>query len=260
MLTKLLPELIVRETRRFLHKHGKDVMIIAGTIGLVATNVLVAKATVNLIEEKNETEEPPTKKEERIMMVRHYAAPAILGVTSMGLVLAGNRKYAKTEASLISAYTALNERYLAYRNKVIAELGEERNDSLECELIEEKTSNMKIPKSYEPGFVTIYDEFDTSHGDNGFFTISMCELQDAEYQLNRMFAVKGWVSLNDFYELLGWEYTMKGEELGWGMEHAFDQNGIVWVDFSHELVAKPDGTEYYILRYETVPEAGYINN
>ena len=43
------------------------------------------------------------------------------------------------------------------------------------------------------------------------------EIMDAEYHLNRNFVMRGYASLNEFYEFLGLPQTERGEELGWTM-------------------------------------------
>ena len=82
------------------------------------------------------------------------------------------------------------------------------------------------------------------------------EVMDAEYHINRNFALRGETNLNEFYEFLGLDPTDAGCEIGWDIysdEYAFEK---LWIDFEHHLVVTEDGTEYY--RIEIVPPSAVV--
>ena len=57
----------------------------------------------------------------------------------------------------------------------------------------------------------------------------MASVLNAQYHLNRNFTLRGYVSLNEFYEFLGIEKVVCGEGIGWGQDLLED--GIFWIDF-----------------------------
>ena len=65
----------------------------------------------------------------------------------------------------------------------------------------------------------------------------------AEYHLNRNYALGAEIPLNMFYEFLGIDNVDSGDYIGWGWGLAED--GICWIDFNHTKVTNKDGSVYY---------------
>lgn len=86
-----------------------------------------------------------------------------------------------------------------------------------------------------------------------YFEASLYDVLKAEAGLNRIIANECGAYLNEYYELLGLEPTIEGEELGWS-------NGILeamywtnWVDFYHQKVEMEDGMECTIITMQQEP-------
>lgn len=96
--------------------------------------------------------------------------------------------------------------------------------------------------------------FEYYHGD--FFLRSKEEVLSAEYRLNLKFSITGYVSLNDFYELLYLPKSDIGETIGWAFGN--DLYRYPWIDFTHELVELEDGMHCYIIEMPNPPESDYL--
>lgn len=224
-------ELIIKNIGVFLRRNAPQIAIGCGIIGFAVTNYLTAKATNDIRNEMDEI--PMTKKEENICKIRHYILPAITGTLSAGLVLTGERKFENIQAGLIAAYAALDRKNKEYQKAVAERLSPEQL----AELNHYTPDHMDIP-SPAPNHIEIYDEWTQQ-----FFETTMEELLDAQYQLNRSFALKNRANLNDWIELTGQNYCKDGNVVGWSL-----CNDLLWLDFEMEYI-ESDGHYYYNLHY-----------
>lgn len=71
-------------------------------------------------------------------------------------------------------------------------------------------------------------------GQPEFFERTMEQVWKAELEVNRLLAVRGWVTLNEFYTLLGLPEVPDGDEKGWDQCVGYEYYGYSWVDFAHE--------------------------
>lgn len=71
-------------------------------------------------------------------------------------------------------------------------------------------------------------------GQPEFFERTMEQVWKAELEVNRLLAVRGWVTLNEFYTLLGLPEVPDGDEKGWDQRVGYEYYGYSWVDFTHK--------------------------
>ena len=71
---------------------------------------------------------------------------------------------------------------------------------------------------------------------------------EAEYHLNRNWALGREICVNDLYDFLGIDKIPGGEALGW-----FYEDGISWIDFNHHKTVLNDGLEVYVIDIEYPP-------
>ena len=75
---------------------------------------------------------------------------------------------------------------------------------------------------------------------------------NAEYHLNRNFTMRGYATLNEFYEFLGLEETLFGSMMGWAVD-----DDIYWIDFNHRKTELEGGLECYIVEAPFSPSADW---
>lgn len=71
-----------------------------------------------------------------------------------------------------------------------------------------------------------------------YFEASIEQVLAAEYHLNRNFMLRGYVTINEFYEFLGISHIDGGDMLGWDVCEE-----IFWIDFDHRKITLDDGME-----------------
>ena len=165
-----------------------------------------------------------------LKVAKLYAPSVILGVLSITAILTSNNILRKRNVALAAAYTAVDKGFKEYRNRVVERFGKEVDKELrynikakeiEETVIDEKTGKEKTVKKtvdvINPNdiseFAVIYDD-----GCNGW-------TKDPE--LNKMFLLKqqsyandllksrGYLFLNEVYDMLGFPRTKAGQIVGW---------------------------------------------
>lgn len=226
--------------KNFVKRNGATILTCVGGIGLVATAVTAIKATpkaLNKLEEaKKEKDEELTTFEKFKVVAPTYIPTMAIGVGTLVCIFGANVLNKKQQASLISAYTLLDNSYKEYKRKLKELYGEEAHQEIVDAIAVEKAENVGVRT---PGFIgqsslfvdeqcgetrLFYDEF----GER-FFETTLEQVISAEYHLNRNYNLRGYSVLNEFYDLLGLEFTAYGYELGWCN---YDE-GTFWIDFNH---------------------------
>ena len=162
-------ELMNKVTRKLykvkfgLKKHSPEILVVAGTVGVVTSAVLACKATLkvnavideakenlNKIEvagQKGVTEagetytEEDVKNETKIVYIQTgvklaklYALPVGLGAVSIAAILGGHNILRKRNIAISTAYAALFNDYKGYRSRVVERFGEQLDKELKYNL------------------------------------------------------------------------------------------------------------------------------
>ena len=176
-------ELMNKVTRKLykvkfgLKKHSPEILVVAGTVGVVTSAVLACKATLkvnavvdeakenlNKIEvagQKGVTEagetytEEDVKNETKIVYIQTgvklaklYALPVGLGVVSIAAILGGHNILRKRNIALAASYTALFNDFKGYRSRVVERFGEQLDKELKYNL---KTKEVEEIVVHEDG-------------------------------------------------------------------------------------------------------------
>ena len=246
-----------------LQKHTPTILTATGIVGVVATTVLASKATLKLepiideMEEalavaKNVRVEAPEKYSERdytkditrtyttaVVKVGKLYAPAIsLGVLSISCLISSHGIMQKRNVALAAAYKTVEEGFSAYRQRVIEEFGEEKDQeiriqsmkTLEVEEKDPKTGKTTTTKVFDPNRVSDYARFFDESNPNwrraddqlNFFFV-----KQAQTYMNNLLQARGHVFLNEAYDALGIPRSQAGAVVGW----VISKDGDNFVDF-----------------------------
>ena len=171
-------EFVAKLTRTFnrtglkLQKHSPEILLVAGTVGVVASTVMACKATLKVEEivddakQKIDTihevaanpamaekySEEDSKKDLAIVytqtavkFIKLYGPAVALGVASLGCMIGSNRILNKRNAALAAAYAAVDKSFKEYRGRVIERFGEKMDKELRYNIkaqeVEETTTD-----------------------------------------------------------------------------------------------------------------------
>lgn len=208
--------------------------------GVVATAVLTAKATPKaekLLKELKDENPEPTTLETVKKVAPAYIPAAVSGTLTIACIAATTILNRKSQASLASAYALLNHNYQRYRDHVKKIFGEDADQKVVDSIVKEECKSKPLYSTTGWGVDTLdfnvqeekrlfYDSYSER-----YFESTIGRVLQAEYHLNRNFALGGNVSVNMFYDFLGLEPVKDGDVNRWDVD-----GGIMWVDFNHRTV------------------------
>lgn len=246
----------------YLRRHSSTILTCLGAVGVVATAVASAKATpkaIQLLEKvKEEKGEELTKTEAIINAAPAYFPSVAIGAATIACVFGANILNQRQQAALTSAYALVDTAYKDYRNKVKEMLGEETDVKIRDAIAIDKRKDIDV---YAPGCGSIdtsgetclfYDEYRRS-----YFESTMAAVLNAEYHFNRNFSMRGYASLNEFYEFLGLPPVEEGDVLGWTSWVLAEDYEAAWIDFDHRKITLEDGMECYKIELPIPPYYDY---
>lgn len=244
----------MHKTKLYLRRRAPAVLTCLSAAGVVATAVLAASGTpkaLSLMEEAAKKKgKPLTRAETACAALPAYAPAAAVGLGTIACIFGVNILNRHQQASLASAYALLDSYHREYRRK-LAELHGEEADREVRDAIVRSRCNFHPLHVGEPDRKAIF--YEEISGES--IACYEREVMDAEYHLNRNFALRGTASLNEFYSFLGLPETVYGEEVGWTMA-----DGYSWIDFEHRLVSRDDGgDDIYAIDMIFPPHAQYLD-
>lgn len=244
--------------KNFCDENGMNILTGLGIVGVTATAILAAKATpkaLELLEERDkfkqeEYGEPLTKTEKVLAMAPAYIPAVLTGLATISCIIGMNRVSYTKQVSLMSAYTYLNNSYEDYRRKVKEVFGEDGANKVDEELEKEMALLEQYGYLFEKN--VFYDKISKR-----YFEMSMYEIKDAEYKINRMFNFLGCLKLNEVYEFLNLSPIDFGDKVGWSAFKDWECVGFSWIELSFDPVVTSDGIEALQLKFSMEPSDDY---
>lgn len=237
----------------WLKKNASTILTCVSAVGMVGTVVLAVRATPKAMRACTDAQVEKGRTQLTKLEVAKAAAPAYLPTIAAGTgtlicLFGANMLSRRQQASLISAYAALDQAFADYRAKVVAfggkELDKAAQDAVEAE---QKDKDEDRPP---------WDEVQTFYlqGYPKFFDRTMEQVRTAEYVLNRNFVLRGSATFNEFLRFLGVDdLGEEGERIGWESYIGEAFYGYQWIDFDHVYRVMDDGMAICEIRMPFLP-------
>ena len=233
-------------SKLFFKRNGSFILTCIGAVGVVATSITAVKATpkaIKLIEKREQEKGEKLTVLETIKVAGPAYIPSLsIGASTIACIFVANGLNKKQQASIMSAYALLDTSYKEYKRKVEEIYGEETD-----KLVKEGISKDKYDESVE--VVDSDKELFFDFYSLRYFSVSIDQLMNAENCINEVLSKRGYVSLNEFYELVDLPPVDFGYNQGWNWEEC---NYIV---FKHEKTRMDDGLECTILSMDLEPDS-----
>ncbi len=260
-------------------KHSPIILFGVGVVGVVTTVVLASKATLKLDEVLNEAENKKRQIEDAIetrsndytkddaekdgvfvktqtalKIAKLYAPAFIVGTATIAAFTGQHVILSRRYVGISAAYAAVDQSFREYRKRVVNELGPEKDrefraGSVHVEQAVDTDDGVAVktvktipdnPNGYS-GYARVFAQDTTRHWKPKHAMPnwnSMFVGQQQNYA-NELLKAKGHVSLNDVYDMLGFERTKAGYMVGWVKDNP---NGDGYIDFG--ILDSFDGMQF----------------
>lgn len=222
-----------------IKKHSPEILTGFGIAGMITTTVLAVRATpkaMMLIEEKKlDLDVEKLKPIEVVRTVWPLYVPSIVtGVVSTGCLIGANSVNVRRNAALATAYALSETSLKEYQEKVVETIGAKKTAEIHDAIAKDKVDKNPIDQD---------SVILTKHGDTlcleplsgRYFRSDIEKVRAAINETNRRLLNENYISLNEFYEVLGLEETKIGDDLGWQISH-----GLIDVHFSSQLTTEQE--------------------
>ena len=126
---------------RFFKNNSSTILTCVGAVGVIATAVLAVTATPKALKVMEKAEEENGKKLTKLETVKvaapAYIPAALTGASTIACIFGANILNQRQQAHMASAYALLNTSYANYRNKVKELYGEEADEKVRVEMVED---------------------------------------------------------------------------------------------------------------------------
>lgn len=224
----------------WFRKHAPTILTFIGAGGVVATGVLAAKETPTAMRACTDAKVENRRTQLSKLELAKAAIPAYLPAIGTGLatilcIFGANTLNQRQQASLVSAYAMLEQTYRDYRSKVVSVCGKNTDKFIDRAIVEEKED----AEDDRPPWDEVQTFYIEHYGK--FFETTMEQVFKAEYHLNRNFALRGYVTLNEFFDFIGLHRTEDGDKVGWDDYSGQAFYGYGWIEFDHRHYVTEDG-------------------
>ena len=261
-------------------KNSPELLIGAGTVGIVVAGVLACKSTLKLsaiLDEHNDTlqmvkdlkeenredyTESDAKKDTTIVygqttmkIVKLYAPSVILGCLSIAAIIKSHNILNRRNAALAAALTTTTETFARYRKSVVERYGErvdyELRHGIKAEKVTTKDEDGKTKKetidvvssdlNEYSDYARFYDDGCTGWSKDPEYNLMFLKAQQ-QYANDKLVA-QGYLFLNDVYDMLGIPRSKAGQIVGWvyDVENPIGDN---YVDFGMYDVNKENARDF----------------
>lgn len=190
--------------------------------GVVTTAYLTARAThgaVKVLEHKHEcfAEYIPVRRKDVKYYWKLYIPAAASGAVTIACIVATTKVTNKRAAAAQAAFVLSERAYAEYRNKVIEEYGERKDqgfrDAIASDRVRDNPPSSGGVLITGPGSVLCY-ELHTGR----YFPSDMESLRRAENDINARLVRQDSATLDDFYHIIGMQNTTTSGDLGWNSD------------------------------------------
>lgn len=199
-----------------------------------------------------------------VKVAKIYAPAVILGTLSITSILAGHNITRKRNLALSAAYMAVDKSFKEYRARVVERFGEKLDKELRYNIKSEETEEIVrnddggeevVKTSVEVADPNTYSEY-ARFFDDGCIgwskdpELNLTFLKQQQNYANDKLKRKGYLFLNDVYEMLGIQPTKAGQIVGW----IYDEKNPVgdnFVDFGIYDINRPKNRDF-VNGYERV--------
>lgn len=231
---------ILNRTQKALSDNSPLILTTLGVVGTCATAYYTAKATfrasdvIHTEERKRRlNQDPELTTKERVELVWKIYMPAagVMTLSCVSIVLA-NRISTRRTVAMAAAYTISERAYAEYKDKVVQQIGKNKEQKIREELAQERIERAHAPANImvatDDGVVWCHDAFS-----NQYFKSDMESLRRAQNDVNAQILHSDSATVNDFYHYVNSDEllpTSVSGDLGWNTDKMLelDIQTVLW--------------------------------
>lgn len=244
-----------------VQKHSPRLLFAAGLVGIGATVFFACRATLkveDILEEHTHTKdmihrtaedenvEYTDEQQRKDMVLLHmrttgrvfklYAPAIVLGVLTVAALTGAHNTLNRRNVALTAAYAAIEKGFREYRERLVAEYGEDKDREFrygldDHEVVVETETGPRTTKAKRVGpnsasvYARFFDELSQNWSRTPEYNLLFVRCQ--QNYANDLLQARGHVFLNEVYDMLGLDRSKAGAVVGW----VISDEGDNYIDF-----------------------------
>lgn len=219
---------LISHALKAIKSNAPEILTALGISGVATTSYLVAKASFEAARKIEEAEEnknhgfadlrdPKQRLKERTKLVwKMYIPAGLSGFATVACIVGSSRAGSRRTSAAIAAYSFTEKAFSEYKDKAKEALGAGKEQRLRDDLAQEQVR--QNPPSKEITIIGDGEVLCCELRTNRYFLSNHEALQRAVNEINFMITHDNYVSLSEFYILIGLPITEESVHNGWTFE------------------------------------------
>lgn len=209
--------------------NSPEILTGMGVTGVITTSYFTSKAAVQAHEmirlEESVSGTHGDRRErlkERTKLVwKCYIPPVVCGAVTIGCIIGASKSNARRTAAAVTAYSVTEKAFSEYKEKVIEEVGKNKEQKIHDEVVRDRVEN-NPPGSSEVIVIGNGQVLCCELYTHRYFKSDMEALRKAQNDINAQIVNGLYVTLDEFYDLVGLSHTSSSNELGWDSDRLME--------------------------------------
>lgn len=218
---------------KLVKSHSPEILTALGVTGVFTTSYLAGKASYAASEIVRAQETEPADRKERFkehlrLTWKLYIPTGISGAVTVGCIIGASKATGRRTAAAVAAYSITEKAFSEYKEKVVEELGKGKDQKIRDAIVQDHIS--KDPYTSREVIITgggnvLCCELLTHR----YFRSDMESLKKAVNEINWRINRDIFITMDEFYDLIGLPHTSASDKNGW------DSNKQLDLSYSHAI-------------------------
>jgi hypothetical protein len=222
---------IFANSKKLVESNSSEILTAVGTAGVLVTGYLAVKAGFRSQERLRYVDKDAPVKEKVKATWDLYIPPVVSGVATIGCIIGSAKINSKRTAAAVTVYSLTEKAFAEYREKVKEEIGARKEEAIRDKIaqdtVDKKDLDEKTVILTGAGEVLCYEMYT-----GRFFKSDMETLRKAQNDINALIFSRLYVTLDEFYDLIGLSHTEASDVVGWNSDKLME------LEFSSVLTPK----------------------
>lgn len=205
---------------KMIKTNAPEILAALSVSGVITTAYLASKASFKSA--GHLSEEPPnlSTKEKAQIVWKEYIPAGISGALTIGCIIASTELTGNRTAAAVAAYSLTERAFSEYRGKVVEQVGKGKEQKIRDEIAQDKVTRIgsrEVVVNNVSGHVLCSELYS-----GRYFRSDMEALRKAQNDINASVISHTYVSLDEFYDLIGLSRTSNSSHLGWDSDRMME--------------------------------------
>lgn len=235
---------LINQALKAVKSNAPEILTALGISGLATTSYLAAKGGYKAAQKMSDKAPDLPIKEQAKIQWKCYVPAALSGLATVTCIVGAGRSNGRRTAAAVAAYSVTERLFSEYKEKVIETLGESKEQKLRDDLAQRRVDANPPGDGREVLVIGKGEVLCCELYTDRYFKSDVETLRRAQNDINYLITGQNYVSMSEFYYIVGLPNTSMSDLMGWNFEKLME------LKFSY--VGAPNGEPCLAFEYNYV--------